>query len=228
MTSPKTETLTIEMKDYHHTRLVYDKRRNLLWKTLCETYFQRYVGPEDCVLELGAGYGDFINHIRCKRRIAVDAWDGMTEYLQPGIEAHVCSVTDLGVIEDNSVDFAFASNLFEHLTQAQFAQALHALRSKLKKGGTLNILQPNYRFAYREYFDDYTHVTVYSDRSLADFLSANGFDVKECHPRFLPLTIKSRMPVSPALIRLYLAMPFKPLGKQMLLRAVRRCASTGK
>jgi SAM-dependent methyltransferase len=214
-----------EMKNYHEIQLRYDKRRNLLWKALCESYFQRLVGPGDCVLELGAGYGYFINQIRCKRRIAVDAWPGMTEYLQPGIEAHVCSVTDLEMIEDESVDFAFASNLFEHLTQAQFTQTLQSLGAKLKRKGTLNILQPNYRFAYREYFDDYTHVAVYSDRSLADFLSVNGFEVKECHARFLPLTIKSRMPVSAALIRLYLAMPFKPLGKQMLLRAVPRAPS---
>jgi SAM-dependent methyltransferase len=210
------------MKSYHETRLPYDERRDLLWKTLCERYFQRLIGPEDCVLELGAGYGHFINHIRCKRRIAVDAWGRMVEYLQPGIEAHVGSVTELGMIETESVDFAFASNLFEHLTQAEFAKTLHCLRAKLKRGGTLNILQPNYRFAYREYFDDYTHVAVYSDRSLADFLSVNEFEVKECHPRFLPLTIKSRMPVSAALIRLYLALPVKPMGKQMLLRAVPR------
>lgn len=208
------------MTNYHATRLPYDERRDILWKTLCENYFQRLVGPQDCVLELGAGYGHFINHIRCRRRIAVDAWEGMIGHLQPGIEAHVCSVTELEMIEDNTVDFAFASNLFEHLPQAEFAKTLRRLKVKLRKGGTLNILQPNYRFAYREYFDDYTHVAVYSDRSLTDFLSANGFVVTECHPRFLPLTIKSRMPVSATLIRLYLAMPVKPLGKQMLLRAV--------
>jgi SAM-dependent methyltransferase len=206
--------------DYHATRLPYDERRDLLWKTLCENYFQRLVGPQDCVLELGAGYGHFINHIRCKRRIAIDAWEGMVGHLQPGIEAHVCSVTELEMLEDNTVDFVFASNLFEHLPQADFAKTLRRLKAKLTKGGTLNILQPNYRFAYREYFDDYTHVAVYSDRSLTDFLSVNGFVVTECHPRFLPLTIKSRMPVSATLIRLYLAMPVKPLGKQMLLRAV--------
>jgi SAM-dependent methyltransferase len=206
--------------NYHATRLPYDKRRDLLWKTLCECYFQRLVGPQDCVLELGAGYGHFINHIRCRRRIAIDAWEGMVGHLQPGIEAHVCSVTELDMIEDNTVDFAFASNLFEHLPQAEFAKTLRRLKVKLTKGGTLNIVQPNYRFAYREYYDDYTHIAVYSDRSLADFLSVNGFVVTECHPRFLPLTIKSRMPVSPTLIRLYLAMPVKPLGKQMLLRAV--------
>ncbi len=95
---------------------------------------------------------------------------------------------------------------------------LRQLRQKLKPGGTLNLLQPNYRFAYREYFDDYTHVTVYSDRSLCDFLAANGFEVLACRPRFLPLTVKSRLPVSALLIRLYILSPWKILGKQMLVR----------
>jgi hypothetical protein len=44
--------------------------------------------------------------------------------------------------------------------------------------------------------------------------------VIDCRPRFLPLTVKSGLPVSPLLLRVYLALPFKPLGKQMLIRAV--------
>ena len=207
------------MKGYHDVRLPYDPRRDILWRTLCRAYFQPLVGPEACLLELGAGYGHFINHMRCSRRIALDSWEGMRQHLDKQVAAHVGTVTDLSAIADRSVDFVFASNLFEHLTQQDFALVLQQVRSKLKPGGTLNILQPNYRFAYREYFDDYTHVAVYSDRSLADFLTTHGFRVIESHPRFLPLTVKSRMPVSPFLIRLYLRLPFKPLGKQMLLRA---------
>ena len=111
------------------------------------------------------------------------------------------------------------SNLFEHLTQADFATTLAALRRKLSPGGTLNILQPNYRYAYREYFDDYTHVAIYSHVSLADFLAANGYQVIETRPRFLPLTVKLRLPVHPALIAAYLKSPSKPLAKQMFLRA---------
>ena len=206
-------------KGYHDTRFVFDSRRDVLWKTLCTAYFQRFVRPDDCVLELGAGYGHFINHIRCAKRIAMDAWEGMTKYLDPNVIPQVGNVTDLGMIPGNSVDFAFASNLFEHLTQIELASVLSQLRDKLKLGGTLTILQPNYRFAFREYFDDYTHVTVYSDKSLCDFLEAHGFRVFDCQPRFLPLTMKSRLPVSPLLIRLYLSLPFKPLGKQMLIRA---------
>ena len=208
------------MKGYHETRLPYDPRRDRLWRTLADAHFQALIQPHFCVLELGAGYGHFINHIRCRRRIAVDSWPGMAEHLAPGVESCISSVTDLSGVEDASVDFAFASNLFEHLTQPEFATALAQLRRKLVPGGSLCILQPNYRFAFREYFDDYTHVSVYSDRSLADFLAANGFRVTNCVPRFLPLTIKSRLPVSEALIRLYLALPFRPLGKQMLIQAV--------
>jgi hypothetical protein len=131
----------------------------------------------------------------------------------------VGQVTELEFLPDASVDFVFASNLFEHLTQAQFAEVLAQLKRKARRGATLNIVQPNYRRAYKEYFDDYTHLTVYSDVSLCDFLEAHGWSVIECMPGFLPFSLKSRLPVLPWLIRLYLRLPWKPLAKQMFVRA---------
>ena len=204
---------------YHATRVPPDSRRDVLWKTLCDHYFGRFVEPEDCVLDIGCGYGGFINNIRAGERIALDPWPGFADYLQEGIRAQVGKVQDLGFLSDGSVDFAFASNVFEHVTQADFALCLLALKTKLSAKGTLNIVQPNYRYCASEYFDDYTHVSIYSHVSLADFLRVNGYEVLEVRPRFLPLTVKSRLPVSPLLIRLYLWLPFKPLGKQMLIRA---------
>lgn len=204
---------------YHDSRLVKDERRSTVWRALWRSYFRHRIAADDCVLDLGCGYGEFINNVTARRRIGLDAWDGIRRHLDPSVEAIVGSVTDLGGVADRSVDFAFASNLFEHVSQSDFAKVLAALKSRLSAKGTLTILQPNYRYAYREYFDDYTHVSVYSHVSLADFLTANGYEVLEVRPRFLPLTVKSRLPVSAALIRLYLASPFKPLGKQMLLAA---------
>ena len=118
------------------------------------------------------------------------------------------------------LDLVLASNVFEHLERNDLLVTLAQIRRKLKPQGSLVALQPNYRFAYREYFDDYTHVAVFSDRSLGDLLEAEGFRVVERRPRFLPLAVESRLPVHSALIRLYLSSPWKPLGKQMLLRAV--------
>ena len=205
--------------EYHQTRLDFDPKRDVVWRSLWRFYFCKLISRNDCVLDLGCGYGNFINNVIARRRIAIDSWEGFLAYVDPLIERVVGSVTDLGFIEDGTIDFAFASNLFEHLPKTDFACLLETLRHKLALGGTLNILQPNYRYAYREYFDDYTHVSVFSHVSLADFLRANSFDVLEIRPRFLPLTVKSRLPVSPLLIRAYLASPIKPLAKQMLIRA---------
>lgn len=204
---------------YHDTRLAHDPKRAKVWRALWRYFFSRRVRPDDVVLDLGAGYGDFINSVTARRRIAVDLWPGVADHVEPGVEVMIGAADRLDSLADGSVDYAFASNLFEHLTQEQFASALRALRRVMSPQGRLTILQPNYRYAYREYFDDYTHVTVYSHVSLADFLEAQGWSVEENRPRFLPLTVKSRLPVWGFLIGAYLASPFKPMGKQMLLVA---------
>lgn len=204
---------------YFETRFTGDPRREILWRTLVQHYFQSQISREHCVLELGAGYGHFINNVSAARRIAQDRWPEFSKYLDTGVESHVGSVDDLSFLDDNSVDFVFASNLFEHVSQETFASVLEQLRRKLKPGGTITLLQPNFYYAYRDYFDDYTHITVYSHVSICDFLEANAYEVLTCKPRFLPLTLKSRLKVSPFLIRMYLMSPLKPLGKQMLVRA---------
>ena len=149
----------------------------------------------------------------------------MPNYVGPAVESRIGPVTDLSFLEDRDVDFAFASNLFEHITKEEFASVLGQLATKLSNKGVLCILQPNFRYAYREYFDDYTHITVYSHVTMCDFLRAYGYEIVECKPKFMPLTLKSRFRVTPALIRLYLLSPVKPLGKQMLI--VARPARTG-
>ncbi len=204
---------------YHESRLVEDAKRDVVWKALWHYFFSSRIGRDDCVLDLGCGYGEFINNVVARRRIGVDIWNKMPAHLAPGVEPVVSPVTDLSGIEDGTVDYAFSSNLFEHLTKPELAEMLRQLKSKLVPGGTLTTLQPNYRYCATEYFDDFTHVSIWSHISLADFLAANGYEVLEVRPRFLPLTVKSRLPVWPALIGAYLASPFKPLGKQMLLVA---------
>lgn len=204
---------------YHESRLTKDSRRGTVWSALWRYFFSKRIRSQDTVLDLGCGYGEFINLVEARRRIALDAWDGMPAHLEPGVEPIVGPVTDLSAVPDRSVDYAFSSNLFEHLTKDELAVMLRQLKAKLAPGGTLTTLQPNYRYCAQEYFDDYTHVTVWSHVSLADFLEANGYEVIEARPRFLPLTVKSRLPVWPPLIAAYLASPVKPLGKQMLLVA---------
>jgi SAM-dependent methyltransferase len=171
------------------------------------------------VLELGSGYGEFINNVEARRRVAIDVWPDFVQYLAPGVEGHVGNAVNIDFLGDRSVNFVFANNLVEHLSKDDFQKMLRQLHRKLASDGRVALLQPNFRYASREYFDDYTHVTIYSHVSLCDFLRAHGFQIVECYPRFLPLTIKSRLKVWSLLIWAYLHSPVKPFGKQMLIVA---------
>jgi len=205
---------------YHDRYFVPDVRRKILWDTLVKYEFQKHIPPHAVVLDLGAGYGHFINAVQARRRIAVDIWPGLIDHLAPGVEALITDIAQLDAVADDSVDYVFSSNCFEHVPQQKFVDCLGQLRRKMRSGATLNILQPNFKYCAREYFDDYTHVSIYTEISLVDLLVASGFEIVRCLPRFMPFSIKTGLPVWPSLIRLYLASPFKPFGKQMFISAV--------
>ena len=209
----------IKTSGYHNTRLSYNKKRKIVWGALWDLFFRRYIKYQDTVVDLGCGYGEFINSIQSENRIAVDIWPGVKEYLHSNITPIVSDLKNLDFLSDDSVNCFLASNLFEHLPKEHLVILLNEIFEKLKINGYLIVIQPNYRYAYKEYFDDFTHISIYSHISLSDLLASVGFSIEMCKPRFLPLTIKSRFPVSRFLIFIYLMLPFKPFGKQMLIIA---------
>lgn len=207
-----------KLKGYHDTRFSFDPKREILWQTLVRFYFQKEIFPNATVLELGTGYGHFINNVRCQNRFAADVWPGARKYLKDDVRFICGNAWQLSSIREKQVDYVFASNLFEHISKEKLAMVVAVLRRKMKPGGKLVILQPNFYYAYREYFDDFTHKTIYTHTGLSEYLNSLGLITEEMHPRFLPLSVKSRLPVHPLLIRLYLSLPFKFMGKQMLIK----------
>lgn len=205
---------------YFATRFTPDPARAKVWAAVC-AYLQRWVPCDGAVLDLGAGYGDFSANIRARRRVAFDANPDLKRMVQPPIEAEVGDVQDLSRFGDETFDAVFASNLLEHLTWEQLDRVVHEVRRVLRPAGRVILVQPNFRLRPREYFDDYTHRTIFTDRSLPDFLNASGFATCRVEPRFLPLTMKSRLSFGHALVPLYLRLPFRPLAGQMLVVAER-------
>jgi ubiquinone/menaquinone biosynthesis C-methylase UbiE len=204
--------------DYYQTRFEFDARRSLVWKCLCE-WLQPRVPSQGAVLEIGAGYCDFINNIRARKKIAVDIAQTVKKAAAPDVETHVGSCENLDFIADANLDVVFASNLLEHLSVAAGLKTIREAYRVLKKGGQLIIIQPNFRYGFREYFDDYTHVSIYTDVSLADLIRGAGFQITQVEPRFMPLSLKGKLPVSRWLIRLYLRSPIRPKAGQMLIIA---------
>ncbi len=203
---------------YLRTRFAPDPRREVVWRHIAR-HLSGHWRPGAAILDVGAGYCSFINAVEgAGRRVAVDVHDELDAYAAPGVEPVQASATSLP-LGDGEFDVVFASNLLEHLSREDIAAALDEFRRVLRPGGRLILIQPNYRLCARQYFDDYTHLTPLSDRSLADLLRAHDFDLLTVRGRFLPLTLKSSGGRLTFLLPLYLRLPVRPLAGQMLLVA---------
>lgn len=219
--------LNSELDRLYAARFHDDERESKarLWRVICHDFFSHYVAPDACVVDLGAGYCDFINNISARRRIAVDLNPDTKRFAAPGVEVYRLPLEQLAeAVEPETVDLAFASNVFEHLRGPDaLLKVLANVRSALRPGGRIMIMQPNVRLVGGAFWDFFDHTLPLSERGMTEALEVAGFRVVECRARFLPYTTKSRLPQWAFLVRLYLR--FRPaqylLGKQMLVLAER-------
>jgi SAM-dependent methyltransferase len=209
------------MADYFQARFTFDPGRVKVWRAIVEDLQARFMVPDGVVLDLGCGYGDFINQVRARRRLAVDLSPQMAQHLAPEVEFHPGPAQDLDFLEAESLDAVFASNLLEHLDRPAVQGLLEGVHRALKPGGRLILIQPNFRLCYRNYFDDYTHQSIFSDESLCGLLLSQGFDIVHRRGGYLPLTLKSRLPKSYWLTKFYLRLGLPLMAKQMLIVAQR-------
>jgi ubiquinone/menaquinone biosynthesis C-methylase UbiE len=199
-------------------------RKNQVWKILCSCFFQKYVRSTDIVLDIGAGYCEFINNICCQHKIALDLNEETKQYADSEVRVIESRSSNICVLKDCSVDIAFTSNFLEHLpNKEELLLTLAEIYRVLRRDGKLLILQPNIRILHGKYWDFFDHHIPLSDRTLAEALELIGFHLAEVRPRFLPFTTKSRLPQHPWLIRLYLLLPPLQwlLGKQAWVVAVK-------
>ena len=195
--------------------------RNSVWQRLCKQFFSRYVTPKDVVLDLGCGYGEFINNIPAKRKLAMDLNPNVPGRLVSGVECLMQDCSETWAIPDGTLDVVFTSNFFEHLpTKQALSATLKEAGRALKPGGLLIALGPNIRYLNGQYWDFYDHYLALSDLSMAEALEINGFNVKERIDRFLPYTMAERQPPL-IFLSIYLRFPmlWKFFGKQFLVVA---------
>ena len=195
--------------------------RKGLWSVLCKDFFQKYIPKEAVILEVAAGYCEFINNIVGKRRIALDLNPDVKKFASGDVEVVLADSINMLKVADNSCDVVFISNFLEHLKKEDIVKTVKEVHRVLRIDGKLLILQPNIRFCYKEYWNFFDHISALDDKSLSEVLELNGLKVIECKPKFLPYTTKSRFPKAIFLIKLYLRVPIlqNMLGKQAFICA---------
>ncbi len=198
--------------------------KDRLWKFIC-AHLQRWFPEDGAVLDLGAGYCEFINNIRAARKVAVDMNPDTVGCAAPDVKVITAPVVPLPAMETDSMDAAFVSNLLEHLDdKAHVMELLREVHRVLKPGGRIVVLMPNIRFAYREYWDFFDHQVPLTEKAVVEACIMAGYRPIKVIPAFLPYTTKSRLPQWGILVRIYLAVPllWRIFGKQALVVAEKR------
>ena len=202
--------------------------RNRMWRILTADFFQRFVRESDVVLDLGCGYGEFINNIRCREKYAIDLNTGAIDRLDARVRFFQQDCSQPWPVKAASLDVVFTSNFLEHLpSKAHVNDALREAHTALRSGGRFILMGPNIRFLSRQYWDFWDHYVPISHVSLIEALHHQGFALERVWPRFLPYTMagRGRTALSGALLtavmRAYLRVPiaWRLFGRQFLVVA---------
>ena len=212
----------MEAKKIYSRRFTPDRAfREAMWRILCRDFFQKLIRRDGALLEIGAGYCEFINHIEAAQKTALDSNPDVKHFAAPDVRAVVGDLSALSKFKAGSFDTVFASNLFEHLERPKILATMRETLRILAPGGAFIILQPNIRFCARDYWMFFDHITPIDDRALTEALEITGFTVRRTIERFLPFTTKSRYPRHTGLVWLYLRIPlaWRIFGQQSLVVA---------
>jgi hypothetical protein len=124
-------------------------------------------------------------------------------------------------VPDGTLDVAFSSNFFEHLPDKSALSAVVAeIHGVLKPGGKVLAMGPNVKCIPGAYWDHYDHHIPLTEVSIGELLQLHGFRIEKSIARFMPYTVKGRLPTAGWLVKCCLALSevsFPLFGKQFLV-----------
>ena len=210
-----------------HLQTIYHRRfagkggyRQQVWKVLLSDFFQRFVPETGAVLDLGCGYGEFINLVKGPTRYAMDLNPAAGRYLNPDVRWFQQDCSTRWPLEDETLGLVFTSNFFEHLPDKRgLLETLKEAHRCLRPGGRLVALGPNIKYVGGAYWDFWDHQVALTEASLAEVLESLGFKMERVVPRFLPYSMSTGRQYPLVFLRLYLQLPvaWRFFGRQFLV-----------
>jgi SAM-dependent methyltransferase len=193
--------------------------RTRMWKVLV-SYFSQWFPSTGAVLDLGAGYCEFIDNAAAGVKYAMDLNPDIHHRAAQGVTVFRQDCSDPWPLPENQLDAVFTSNFLEHLPNKAAVSAVlsHAYQC-LKPGGRIIAMGPNIKYVPGEYWDFFDHYVELTELSLAEALLHCGFEIEKCVGRFLPYTMSRGREYPAWALRLYLAIPavWPLFGKQFLV-----------
>lgn len=201
----------LNTKDFYLKRFSRDENvvRGRVWKILVKNFFQKFVNKKDFVVDLGAGYCEFINNINCSRKVAIDINPDTKKLAGKDVKVILSKASKRQSKIEGKADILFISNFLEHLeTKDEVILVLKNANRLLRKGGKLIVLQPNIDLVKEKYWDFIDHKVALNGKSVEEALQICEFELSEEIIRFLPYTSKNKFSIfAPSLLGIYLSLP---------------------
>jgi SAM-dependent methyltransferase len=206
---------------------IYDARfsanldyRKRVWSILVSDWFNRYIRPTDSVLDLGCGYGEFINAIACSRKYAMDLNPDAVQFLAKDVTFLQQDCSTRWPLADASLDVVFTSNFLEHLPdKTAVGRTLDQVHRCLRPGGRFIAMGPNIKYLPGAYWDFWDHYVPLSEAALQEALVTRGFLIDQCVGKFLPYTMATPKQYPVTFVRAYLKLSvvWRLFGRQFLV-----------
>ncbi|OAB61431.1 methyltransferase type 11 [Leptolyngbya valderiana BDU 20041] len=196
--------------------------RRKVWKILVTRYFQDLVGERRDILDLGCGWGEFINQVRARKKYAMDLNPDAKDYLESEVRFIHQDCSQSWPVSEASLDVVFTSNFLEHLlSKESLSRTIAEAYRCLKPGGKIICLGPNIKYTGGAYWDFFDHHLPLTEASISEVLKLRGFQIQTCIPKFLPYTMANGKQPPLWTVSLYISMPlaWHFLGKQFLVVA---------
>lgn len=140
------------------------------------------------LLDVGPGKGEMLT---CLSRMGYTNLQGAD--ISESVVSHIKSLGFEGVRTLNLVEYLQSKpnyfsmitfcDVVEHIPKDAIVSIMHAVRNSLSEDGVLIVQVPNMQSITASIFryDDFTHETGYTERSLTQMLRLSGFNKIECH-----------------------------------------------
>lgn len=195
--------------------------RGRVWQVLV-SYFNRWIPPDAAVLDVGCGWGEFINAVSARERFGMDLNPESADRLDPRVRFLQQDCSTSWPVGPSTLDVVFSSNFFEHLSDKEsLFRTLTEAHRALRPGGRMICMGPNIRYLAGAYWDFWDHFLPLTHLSMSEGLRLAGFSIERCVPRFIPYSISQGFEPPVALLRLYLWLPlvWPLIGRQFLIVA---------
>jgi len=194
--------------------------RRAVWQILIRDFFSKWIARDAAILDLGCGWGEFINQVEAGQKFGMDLNPDSPGKLAPGVTflAQDCSAP--WSLPDETLDVVFTSNFFEHLpSKDSLRRTLEQAYRCLRPNGRLICLGPNIKHLPGRYWDFWDHYLPLTETSLSEGLRLAGFTIERELARFLPYSMSQGFAPPLFFLKAYLRCPllWRFLGRQFLV-----------